>query len=215
MLAAEMVGPSGSVVGIDPSADAVAAAEGRVLDRGLQQIRFEVSSAEAFSSTERFDAVIGRYVLIHQAIPADLVRAARRHVRPGGVIGFHEISCYRGFQCLPSSDLFEETDRLLKIGMAMFPSHDAAGRLVEIFQQADLPHPRLFAEVPVGGGSDSDLYAWMAETLRSLLPTLVKHGVVTEEDGLISTLEDRLRAEAVKLRSQVEIPIQVCAWARL
>src|SRR5258708_21292899 len=60
MLAAEMVGPEGSVVGIDQSAEAIAKAEARVRDRGYQQISFCVSSVEEFSSDDRFDVVIGR-----------------------------------------------------------------------------------------------------------------------------------------------------------
>jgi len=62
---------------------------------------------------------------------------------------------------------------------------------------------------------DSPLYAWWAETMRTLLPTFIKHGAATEEEMSIDTLEERLRSEAVEMQSQVEIPIQVCAWARV
>ncbi len=136
MLAAEIVGPSGSVVGIDQSAEAIAEAEARVRDSGFQQIDFKVSAVEAFSSDEPFDAVIGRYVLIHQVVPADFIRVARRHVRPEGVIAFHELSCHREFHSLPVSPLFEEVAELLKIAAtAGFASYDAAGRLVEHFRE--------------------------------------------------------------------------------
>ena len=213
MLAAEMVGAMGSVVGIDQSAAAIDKAAARVRDRGYPQISFCVSSVEEYSSAEKFDVVIGRYVLIHQPIPCDFLRAARRHVRPGGVIAFHEVSCHHELYSLPKAPLFQRMAKLLRIGASAFPSYDAAGRLLEHFRMADLPHPELFAEMPVGGGMDSPIYAWMAETMRSLTPLLVKQGVTSVEEISIDTLEERLRSQVVKMRSQLVFPPQVCAWA--
>jgi hypothetical protein len=43
--------------------------------------------------------------------------------------------------------------------------------------------------MPVVGGTDSVAYAWIAETLRSLMPQLQTIGVPTAEIG-IDTLED-------------------------
>jgi hypothetical protein len=85
----------------------------------------------------------------------------------------------------------------------------------ENFHQAGLPYPELFGEVPLGGGPDSLLYAWMAETIRTMTPLLVKLGETTEEELAPDTLEERLRTEAVGRRAQLEAPIQVCAWARV
>jgi hypothetical protein len=160
-------------------------------------------------------SMIGRYVLIHQPSPSDFLRAARRHVRPGGVIGFHEISCHHELYSLPRAPLFQRMAKLLRIGVSAFPSYDAAGRLLEHFRMADLPHPELFAELPVGGGMDSPLYAWMAETIGSLTPLLVKQGVASAEEIAIDTLEERLRSEVVAMQSQFVCPPQVCAWVRL
>ena len=215
MLVAEMVGPAGSVVGIDQSAEAIARAEARVRDRGYQQITFCISSVEEFSSDELFDVVIGRYVLIHQPSPSDFLRAARRHVRPGGFIAFHEVSCHIEGYSLPKAPLFQRMSKLLRIAANAFPSCDAAGRLLEHFMAADLPHPELFAELPVGGGVDSPLYAWMAETVGTLTPLLVKQGVVLEEEISIDTLEERLRSEVVEMQSQMVACPQVCAWVRV
>jgi ubiquinone/menaquinone biosynthesis C-methylase UbiE len=215
MLAAEMVGPTGSVVGIDQSAAAVAKAEARVRDSGYQQISFCISSVEKFFSAEPFDVVIGRFVLIHQPSPSDFLRAAQRHVRPGGVIAFHEVSCHHELYSLPKAPLFQRMAKLLRVGFSAFPSYDAAGRLLEHFRMADLPHPELFAEMSVGGGKDSLFYAWIAETIGSLTPLLIKQGVTSEEEISIDTLEERLRSQVVKMQSQLVGYPQVCAWARL
>jgi SAM-dependent methyltransferase len=216
LLAAEMVGAFGSIIGIDRSPEAIAMAKERARQHGFQQADFSVSSVEDFSPTEPFDMVIGRYVLMYQPTPAAFIRAARRHVRAGGVVAFHEISLHRGYHSLPSNPAWEKMAEWLNIGFRSgAPSWDAAGRLVEHFLEAGLPCPELFAEMPVGGGENSPLYAWMAETVRTLLPHLVKLGAVTEEEVSIDTLEARLRSEAVKARSQVDVATQVCAWVRL
>ena len=215
LLAAEMVGTSGAVVGIDQSSDAIAMAKECARESEFQQSVFCVSSVEAFSSTERFDIVIGRYVLIHQTSPAAFIRAASRHVRPGGVVAFHEISLHRGFHSLPSYPAWEMMAKCINLAFSVgAPSWDAAGRLVEHFQNAGLARPHLFAELPVGGGEDTPIYGWLAGTVRSLMPKLLEHGGITEEEVSIDTLEERMRSGAVELQAQVDAAPQVCAWVR-
>jgi len=215
LLAAEMVGRSGAVVGIDQSADAIAMAKECSRESGFQQPAFCVNSVEAFSSPEPFDIVIGRYVLMYQPSPAAFIRAASRHVRPGGVVAFHEISLHRGYHSLPSYPAWEVMAKCLNLGFSVgAPSWDAAGRLVEHFQNAGLARPNLFAEMPVGGGEDSHLYGWLAGTVRSLMPKLLEQGSVTEEEVSIDTLEERMRSGAVEVQAQIDVAPQVCAWVR-
>jgi hypothetical protein len=94
------------------------------------------------------------------------------------------------------------------------PSWDAAGRLVEHFQNVGLARPNLFAEMPIGGGDDSLLYGWLAGTVRSLMPKLLEQGCITEEEVSIDTLEERMRSGALEVQAQVEVAPQVCAWVR-
>src|SRR5260221_2346713 len=215
LLAAEMVGTSGAIIGIDCFPEAIAMAKERARHKGFQRASFYVSSVEDFSPTEPVDLVIGRYVLMYQPKPAAFIRAARRHVRAGGVVAFHEISLHRGYHSLPSNPAWENMAEWLNIGFRSgAPSWDAAGRLVEHFLEAGLPWPELFAEMTVGGGENSPIYGWLAETVRTLLPHLLQLGI-TEEEVSIDTLEERVRSEAVKARSQVDVAPQVCAWVRL
>src|SRR3981081_4590313 len=83
VLAAELVGPSGSVVGIDRSAVVVAVANERVLNSGLRNVDFRHAELHAFTSDVSFDCVVGRCVLIHQANPADFLRAGAASCRQG------------------------------------------------------------------------------------------------------------------------------------
>jgi hypothetical protein len=96
-----------------------------------------------------------------------------------------------------------------------FARSDAAGRLVEFFQGAGLSEPRLFSETPVSGGSDPSLCIWVAELIRSLMPSILDRGLATAQEISVETLEERLICEVREMRSQVEIPSQVCAWTRV
>ncbi len=216
MLAAEFVGPTGSVVGIDRSPEVLGVARKRAQAAGLRQIRFEKASVETFSSHEPFDLVIGRYILIHQPDPVEFLRAAARLVRPGGCLAFHEIRLRQRFDSLPPVPLWHETGNfILTACHSALPHHDVTDRLIESFSEAGLPQPDLFCEILVGGGIDSPLYSWAAETLESFLPQLAKMGIAFGEPGGIQTRESRLRAAVTEARSQITAPGQVCAWARI
>jgi 2-polyprenyl-3-methyl-5-hydroxy-6-metoxy-1,4-benzoquinol methylase len=108
MLAAELVGPNGTVVGIDRSADVLAVARQRAQAAGHANIEFRESAAEDFVDQAPFDLAIGRYVLIHQADPAAFIRSAASHVRRGGIVAFHEVAIYGEWQALPPVPLWLE-----------------------------------------------------------------------------------------------------------
>ena len=81
---------------------------------------------------------------------------------------------------------------------------DAGGRLVQLFADAGLPAPHLFAETIVESGADQMLLPWFTATLREVLPRLAASGVVSEDEIEIDTLTERLRRAAVESRSQIE-----------
>jgi ubiquinone/menaquinone biosynthesis C-methylase UbiE len=214
LLAGELAGPSGVVVGIDRSAEAVDAARHRAEALGLRNAAFHVAEAEAFDDPAPFDLAVGRYVLIHQADPVALLRAAAARVRPGGTVAFHEIVLYGESQARPPVPLVSQVwDGVMAAFASVLPHRDVANRLVEHFHRAGLGHPAVFCETPVGGGPDSPIYAWLAQTLSSVRPQLARIGAPVPAD--IDTLEDRLREAAVAACSQVVAPAQFCAWARV
>jgi 2-polyprenyl-3-methyl-5-hydroxy-6-metoxy-1,4-benzoquinol methylase len=217
ILAAELVGASGSVLGIDRSPRAVAVARERAQAAALEHVDFAQVSVEDFSDAEHFDLVIGRYILIHQADPAALIRAAARVVRPGGIVAFHEL-CIRGQvgQSVPSVSLWQQAGEWIQLAFqAVAPNHDAGGRLIEHFWRAGLPQPTVFCESLVGGGEHSPLISWIAATLESVFPQLLRMGAVTAQTIAIETFEERLRTAVVKAHSQIVGPAQFCAWTRV
>src|SRR5512135_2229096 len=69
-LAAELVGESGRIVGVDRSAAAIDFARARAAAKSLPQVSFRQGEAAAMDFAQPFDAVVGRYVLQFQSDPA-------------------------------------------------------------------------------------------------------------------------------------------------
>ena len=215
MLAAELVGPLGCVVGIDRNPRAVSIATQRARDGGLQHLAFHEAEADSFVNNAGFDLVVGRYVLIHQSNPVAFLRAAARLAKPGGTIAFHELRLRDACHSLPHVPLWDLIDKLLRLAFSTaLPHYDAGDRLIQHFNDAGLPEPNLFCETHILGTADAPYYAWAVDTLRSLLPQLRRIGIVAEELIDMATLERRLREAILVAHSQVAGPPQICVWAR-
>jgi ubiquinone/menaquinone biosynthesis C-methylase UbiE len=86
LLIAKMVGPSGLVVGVDESAQAIDEAEKRATVAGrCYWMRFVRANPDTFVPPERFDAVVVRLSLLRQGEPATFLRLSAC-VRTDGVI---------------------------------------------------------------------------------------------------------------------------------
>jgi ubiquinone/menaquinone biosynthesis C-methylase UbiE len=99
-LAAELVGESGSVLGVDRAAEAIRAARDRAAERGDANVAFEEGDPAELAFSAPFDAVVGRYVLQFQREPAQMLCRLVDHLRPGGIVAFHEID-WTGHRSVP------------------------------------------------------------------------------------------------------------------
>ncbi|MEK8169872.1 methyltransferase domain-containing protein [Streptomyces sp. M19] len=66
-----------------------------------EYVSFHVGSLDGFETDERFDALIGRFVLPYQRDPAATLRRLARLVRPGGIVAFHEMDLGNGHTSWP------------------------------------------------------------------------------------------------------------------
>jgi len=90
-LLAERVGPSGRVVGVERSEDAVGLARQLVADRGLDNLEVLHGDARATGLPRgAFDVATARLVLVNVPQPEEIVAEAVALVRPGGTVAFHE-----------------------------------------------------------------------------------------------------------------------------
>jgi ubiquinone/menaquinone biosynthesis C-methylase UbiE len=216
LLAAEMVGPTGTVIAIDRNTTAIVTASERASAAGYANIEFIEGNALELAGSGTCDLAIGRYVLVHQSDPVALIRAAATHVRPGGAVAFHEVFLVGTWWSYPSVPLWQQTSDLINKAFGSVVTHpDAGARMIEHFRNAGLPLPSLFCETPVGGGPDSPLYSWAAETFRTLLPRAEEVGLVRAGEIDINSLEKRLRQAVTAVHGQIGFAHQHCGWVKI
>src|SRR5438270_8475503 len=84
-LAAELVGPDGNVVGVDRVGAAVEWATARASSREVKNVTFLEGDPALMLFDQKFDAVLGRFVLMYYHDPVETIRRLARHVRPGAL----------------------------------------------------------------------------------------------------------------------------------
>lgn len=90
-LLSRRVGPSGSVVGVERSPDAVAMARKMIAERGLKNVEvFELDARSTGLPRASFDLATARLVLVNVPQPMQILEEAMALVRPGGWVTFHE-----------------------------------------------------------------------------------------------------------------------------
>jgi 2-polyprenyl-3-methyl-5-hydroxy-6-metoxy-1,4-benzoquinol methylase len=210
-LAAEIVGSEGAVVGVDFAGTVLPTARSRAASRGLRWARFveadiaQVSLADL--SSQRFDAVVGRLVLMYQADPTAVLRRLAAMVRPGGVLAFLEGIALPAL-AWPHRPIYAKCiERLLTAFERSGARIDMGLRLHQAFVEAGLPEPDTRLEGMVVAGADTRGFRWIAELVRSTIPAMERYGIATAAEIEIDTLADRLTQEAA------EAPGSVCALA--
>lgn len=215
-LAAEIVGPSGAVIGTDKAADAVAAATRSAQQKRLPNVSFREGDPGDLSFERPFDAVIGRYVLLYQADPAVMVRKLVRHLRPGGVILFQEPDWLfvRSDPPAPTYDRCCQwiTEAFRRAGI----DSNMLRRLYSTFVRAGLTEPTMRLQTLVGGpAASADFLQAVADLVGTLLPAIERHGVATTAEVGLETLAERLQQEVASGGSLIVGRSEICAWARV
>jgi SAM-dependent methyltransferase len=217
LLAAELVGPAGAIVGVDLDPGALAVANERAAAGGLSNVSFVAGDLRAVELAGDFDAVIGRLVLMYVPDPAGALRRLAGLLRPGGVIALQEFNFSPvSLQWYPAMPLCQRYWEWVEATVARAGVEPLMGyKLAATFADAGLPVPHLRLESPLIAGYDPSGYAWAADSLRSMLPLTLQLGVATAEEVDIDTLADRLQAETVAHGGVIKTPDLVGAWTRL
>jgi len=213
LIAARLVGSSGHVTGTDIDADSLQAARTRAAAQGLQHLVFEQRDCQT-AAAERYDAAIGRHVLIHMRDPLQVIRSAAAMVHPGGIVAFQEYDFTARISSFPQVPLFERSQEIFaKLFNALGSNANMGTQLFHLMQKAGLSKPQCRLEAPIDGGPDSLFYDWVAETIRTLLPKLESLGITTAAEIDIETFATRLREETVTRNASVLAPPMISAFA--
>jgi SAM-dependent methyltransferase len=214
-LAAELVGATGEVVGVDTAPAAIEVARSRATAHSLENVAFLEGDPAAMSFDRPFDAVIGRYVLQFQKDPVAVLRNVTAHVRPKGLIVFQE-NDWAGLASFPPVPTFEQVCQWASATMRRHGTETHMGtKLHGTFVGAGLGSPTMRLEAPVGG-TPANL-TWLKrfrELIATLLPEMERLGVATAGQVDIETLVERISDEAARTNSVIIGHFSVGAWAR-
>jgi ubiquinone/menaquinone biosynthesis C-methylase UbiE len=215
LMCADLVGPQGSVIGVDGNAAILDVARNRVRAAGWTNVDFLSGDVRDLALPADFDAVVGRWILMYVEEPADLLRSLRAHLRPGGIVAFQESANLKAATTTyPPTPLHDDLQRWLRPPVdPPMPVFDMGLRLYRTFVAAGFDAPQLRQDAPMGGGPDWPGYAFVAQSARSLLPFMEQLGTVTAAEADIETLEERLRAEVVAQNAVQILPTVIGAWS--
>ena len=209
---ARLVGPAGTVVGVDANESAIATATARARDGGVGNVAFEVADlADLPSRLGSFDAITCRRVLMYQSDRLAALRALVPFLKPGGlfVVQEHDASLAGGPAGLPLHEAvrrwlwttIEREGGHLDTGFALHGLLTAAGlRVEDVRAEAGLQTPS--ASHGIG------------EVMRHMVPRIVAAGVASEAEIDAATLEDRLAHERQAAGATLVAELIFGAWAR-
>ncbi len=216
LIAAELVGPEGEVVGVDMNPDILEIARTRVREAGHENVEFLAGDAQALDLGGQFDALVGRLVLMYIPDPAAVLKQLLTRLKPGGIVMFQEIdfTISRSYHN-PETPLFSQlSDWIVEVFERSGANPTMGLELHHLFLEAGLPEPALDAGLLLGGAADWPGYSYVANSFRSVVPLLEHYGIATAEEVDVDTIPQRVRDEIVASKRPVVIPPHIGAWAR-
>ncbi|MEY2561170.1 MAG: hypothetical protein QOG51_1585 [Verrucomicrobiota bacterium] len=181
---AEIVGPTGSVLGIERSVRFLEAARERCRRRGLTNVEFrEADLMEVSLGQLGLDACWCRWVATFVSSPAKLIDNIAGALRPGGLAIFHEYSDYGTFCFMPRLPALEKFQQEVDASWrASGGDPNVARALPGLLREAGMrvleirPHVRTVAPRDYA-------WQWPASFIEINVARLQELGRLTEEEG--------------------------------
>jgi len=184
-LLSERVGPTGSVVGVERSEEAVDLARRFAADHNLANVQVLNGDARASGlPRSTFDLATARLVLVNVPRPADVVAEMVGLTRPGGVVALHEAD-WTPHVCDPPLPAWDRLFEILVTYSTMNGIDLFVGRKVpRMLREAGLVDIRVNALIhvyPPGHGRRT-IFLEFVENLRDRLldQKLIENGELTE-----------------------------------
>jgi SAM-dependent methyltransferase len=209
---AEMVGPEGSVVGVDREAPLLAVAESR---RTSDNVRFVETDVRTARFDEPFDAIVCRLLLFHLPDAVDVLRHHHANLRPGGLMVAldYDIGCAR---CEPEVALAKQTLEWIEAAFRAADANPRVGaRLIPMLREGGFADITSFGIQGYFAADDPAGPPLLAGVARTLAPVIVARGIATEAELGLDTLEQRLAAELQAADAVLLPPTVAGAWGRL
>jgi SAM-dependent methyltransferase len=213
-LVADLVGPDGSVVGVERDPAQIVAANQRRDQLGLDNVEFCDGDARTFVDDRPFDAAVCRLLLMHLPDARDVLAHHLRNLRAGGVFVAVDYDM-GGARALPDVELYTRVRDWLKAGFDHAQADPFVGmRLPVLFAEAgyaDVGSLGLQAYWPPEAGHAA---AYVVGVVRAMKEPIVASGVTTEEEMGLDTLAQRLGDALHAANAVFTVPTVVGGWGR-
>ncbi|UJB18758.1 MULTISPECIES: methyltransferase domain-containing protein [Lysobacter] len=207
------VGPSGWVIGVDRSEEAVALARNFILASNLQNVEVMVRNAR---NTElpraSFDLVTARLVLVNVPEPEQIVAEAAALLKPGGWLALHEAD-YVSFLCDPPCVAWDALMELFgryaeQAGIDSYVGRRMPRMLREVAHLVDITVRPIVHVYPI----DHERRFIAADFAENLAGRLVEQRLIGEQE--ISLLLTSLRSHLSDPDTLVVSHLFFQAWGR-
>jgi len=215
MLAADLVGPAGSVVGLDRDPANAAWAIKRVAEASRTNIRFHVTQFHDYAEPEPFDALVGRFILMYLPDPVATLKHLSTLLRSGAVVAFFEPDFAVPPRCVPEIPLVRQLEQWnAEVFRRSGARVDMGMQLYGVYRQAGFVDAGTSVHHLSGCGINREMVELFVAGIRSVLPKMEEYGIATREEIQIDTLGDRLEALGREADPQWVSTRFVAAWAR-
>lgn len=216
LLLAELIGPTGSIVGVDVYPGVLESARTRLQAAGFEHATFLAGDIREITVENDFDAVVGRNILMYVDDPAEILRICAGHLRPGGVIAFQEYEWSLTEQVTSMASL---PPLVQQAGAWIVGGFRQAGvemqmafKFPRFFLDAGLPLPQMSLDGIVGTEANWIGYDFLTDALRDILPKLYEYGILTEKLEAASYVA-HLRDEIHQRHTLFPMGFLAGAWA--
>jgi SAM-dependent methyltransferase len=211
---AKMLGPNGSVVGVERDPAQIAVAMQRRDGFGFGDVDFCLGDARTFLDEEPFDAVVCRLLLLHLPGVVDILAHHLRNLRPGGVFIAVDYDV-AGVRALPEVELYSRLFEWISAGFEHAHADVVVGmRFPVLFEQAGFRDVGTLGLQAYWPPRSSHAVAYVVGVVRAMKDAIVNSGVTTEEEIGLDTLEQRLGAAIMSANAVCTLPTIVGGWGR-
>jgi ubiquinone/menaquinone biosynthesis C-methylase UbiE len=187
---ARLVGPNGSVVGIDMDDVKLDLARAEADRMKLTNIEFRMANVNDWNEAASYDLVYSRFLLEHLPRPLDVLRRMWEAVKPSGAL-IVEVTDFDGLFCEPANEGFAFYARMFPRVVASYGGDSRLGRrLYRLFLEVGTsePHVKLVQRADATGAEKTLALL----TLEATAQAVVEAGLATLDEvrSASSSLEE-------------------------